>query len=721
MGPADIEIYQYDEYIDAGATCADDVDGAIGVQRPAELDNFDTSRPTLPNSPVVLTYLCTDNAGNQAQRQRRLHVLNAQCTDASKRTGMREHLCPGMYVGSDAEPPECSVFGVCSVDNARVDPGARDAPNPAASTSVDTVAPTIRLISRKRDTKMEQTADGVLVLREEITQGEPYIDPGYVCVDQTDGDLSKHVGVYGLSGFDTSRATEEPHILRYTCTDRAGVRSREVQRWITVVPKCGTGVQACFDGSCPLSDSDTCIASEVSVETEDESHPEILKSDGPPVINLVGKAVVDVEYQGYRECTPDLEVTADCDHGATAHDDVDGDLTPYVKACGLNFEKYGISGCTIYGERYPGTYKITFSVMDSAGHEASVTRFVKVLAKCGSGEVRCEDGLTCVREGVPCELDIAPALEMAADPPKSPSPPNVTLLGDRVVSLPRFTPYVKCSPDQVPTKSLPCDLGANAVDEEGGDLQGGLLVCPPETCLLHGCMGHELWRKGVENCLNASAPIGTVFNVPFVAFDTTGAYASDVRSVIISAPCAKGQQWCPANSPSGRCEDATCETIAIMTDDENLPSVLIKDIDPLGPVIEWRTPPIDEMPFAFVFGQAPWKSFGEKSNASPLAACHGALSRSYFPDCAATAIDSIDGDVTETLRSYSRGESECTPSVFSAGLCLPGMHHFYLTAFDRDGNQGYGDVALTIEVLQGRFALPLLFQPVHHLACSLLT
>ena len=234
-------------------------------------------------------------------------------------------------------------------------------------------------------------------------------------------------------------------------------------------------------------------------------------------------------------------------------------------------------------------------------------------------------------------------------------------------------------------------------------MQAGLLVCPPDTCLISGCVGHELWRKGVDSRVNASAPIGTTFDVSFVAFDTTGVYASDVRSVTITAPCAEGQHWCPANSPSGRCEDAACETIDAMTGDGNLlPSVLITDveIDPSGPSIEWRTPPVEEMPFAFVFGQTPWQPLNDMTGGNPLAACHKTLNLAFFPQCVAKANDAIDGDVTETVHAYNR-QGECTPSVLAAGLCRPGVHVFYLTAYDRDGNQGYGDLALTIDIVQG--------------------
>ena len=713
-------INQNDKYEDANATCVDSEDGALEVQPPLILSpHLDTSTPTPPNEPIILTFVCVDRAGNRVERQRRVHVLKEVCGDISAQTGMREHVCPSIYpfeVPGILEDPECSVYGICSVDEARIDPDPENAPLPAASTLIDAIPPTINLVGMKPNASMDEAGtkeiEGVngqkqlkvvYVLREQIEQGEKYVEPGYQCTDQTDGDISNRVSVYGSANVDTSRVTAEPYVIRYTCIDRAGYHAVEVQRWISVIARCSDSEIVCSDGSCSMDG--LCVSSEPDLEDEVVLFPDKgAPFDKPPTIALNGDAYVIVDRQGYQHCTNELEVTATCDKGSLAYDDVDGDLTPYIKVCGLNFMKHGLSGCNIHGENFPGEYNVTFSVLNSAGNNASVTRTVKILVQCDAGDVRCADGLTCVPDGIPCMGDVESAIEDAAEPPTPRPSPNITVLGDRSISLPRFTRYETCEIDQMPTKDLPCDLGADAYDSVDGNLQNGVLICPPDFCVMYGCPGHELWRKGVASCVNPLAPVGTVFNVTFTVINSAGVLVSGIRTVTISPPCNDGQNWCPENSPKGRCEDAKCETVDAMLLEDGKPPLLITDValdsTHSGPDIVWRTPPADEMPLSFVFGQTPWKELRGTTSGSPVTACDGEVRNMFYPMCMAYAHDAIDGDVTETIGVYTYG-TECSPSVFAKGLCPPGRHYFYVSAYDHDGNRGYGDVALSFEIVQG--------------------
>lgn len=697
MGPEEIEIFQYATYIDANATCVDDADGALMVHPPVQLADFDSSRITHPDTPIVLTFACVDNAGNRATKQRRVHVLKDRCAAVSAKTGQREFLCPDIYVHGGSS--ECSVYAVCPSDPVFVEPNAKKALLPAASTPIDAIAPRIYLVSLQAGSAMDRTEDGMLILREYLEQGAPYIDPGCVCLDQNDGDLSDHVGIVGGRAIDTKRTTTEPFVVRYTCRDRAGVYAEEVMRWITVVPRCGKDIVACPDGTCPVDS--VCIRPDPTAEEEEETHPQEVHSDGPPTIALVGSAYAEVEGQGYRECSDSLEVSAICDHGAIAHDDVDGDLTPYVEACGLSYKMHGLSGCKIYGQSYPGLYNVTFTVADSTGQEVSVKRFVKILVSCQAGEKRCADGLTCVEEGALCEGDIVPSIEAAAEPLTTEAIPKVTVIGNRKIMLPRFTTYTTCSPGQRSTGDYPCDQGAMSEGADGN----AMLICPPDHCLFMGCVGHELWRKGVSACVNAMAPVGTVFNISYAVHNAAGVLASDARTVTIAEPCGEGEHWCPPDSQSGRCVKATCEIVDAMAAGEE--DTLVTDVEetptrhPMGPNIELRTPPFFEQPFAFLFGQAPWlENVGGVAGASPLAPCLGDLDDAFFPDCLAKARDALDGEVTETLHVYS-ANSECSPRVFVAGLCQPGTHFFHMSAYDNDGNRGFSDIALEIEIVQG--------------------
>ena len=695
IGSEEEDVAQYADYVDLGATCVDNMDGALFVGQPHGLAEVNTTVPTTPDSPHVLTYECTDQSGNRAETQRRVYILDSRCSQASQRTGFREYICPGIYVSEATS--ECSVYGICTEGSAWMSSDAATAELPAASTPVDAAPPRILLVGIKQGSLMARTEDGTLVLQEEVMQGQVYVDPGYVCLDQTDGDISDSVSVFGNTAVDTRRPTVDPFVIRYTCTDLAGIRAEEVQRWITVISQCVDGEATCDDGSCPVGGY--CITSAPTAVTV-AAEPEEIPVDEPPTITLVGDEIVEIDASGYAKCAEGLTVSALCDRGATAIDSTDGDLTPFVMACGLNFQKEGLAGCEINGAESAGMYEITFDVTDSAGHRARVMRKVLLLVECDAGMERCKDGMTCVPEGKPCESDIAPEIEEAAEPPATAMPPNVTLLGPAILTLPRFATYTMCASDKLPSDYAPCDQGAIAHDDIDGNLTGALLVCPPESCMSFGCPGHELWRKGVHSCVNTSTPVGTVFSVNFVVFDTNGEQASAARTITIDDPCPEGQHWCPADSPSGRCESTTCETIDALAD-ENLPvSLKVQSDFSLGPVIKWRTPPRDEMPFAFVYGQTPWKQPGIPGEASPIAPCTGALVNASFPQCAATAHDGADGDVTYLLQVKDQG-GECTPGVLASGLCSPGTHFFFFSAVDSDGNVGRGDTAVEIEVVQG--------------------
>ena len=85
-----MDVAQYADYLDRGATCVDNVDGAILVKLPHGLSEVNTTVPTMPENPRVLTYECVDQSGNRAETQRRVYILDSRCTQASQRTGYRE-------------------------------------------------------------------------------------------------------------------------------------------------------------------------------------------------------------------------------------------------------------------------------------------------------------------------------------------------------------------------------------------------------------------------------------------------------------------------------------------------------------------------------------------------------------------------------------------------------------------------------------------------------
>jgi len=149
-----------------------------------------------------------------------------------------------------------------------------------------------------------------------LNVGDEFVDPGATATDDVDGDLTEQIVVTG--SVDTSKPGE--YILTYTVSDSAG---NEATATRTVIVR--------------------------EVQEPDTTPPVItLKGDNPLYLN-VGDEFVDP--------------------GATATDDVDGDLTEQIVVTGsVDTSK-------------PGEYILTYTVSDSAGNTASVTRTVIVQEK----------------------------------------------------------------------------------------------------------------------------------------------------------------------------------------------------------------------------------------------------------------------------------------------------------------------------------------------------
>ncbi|WP_169382715.1 DUF5011 domain-containing protein [Caldibacillus debilis] len=146
-----------------------------------------------------------------------------------------------------------------------------------------------------------------------LNVGDEFVDPGATATDDVDGDLTEQIVVTG--SVDTSKPGE--YILTYTVSDSAGNEATETR---TVIVR--------------------------EAQEPDTTPPVItLKGDNPLYLN-VGDEFVDP--------------------GATATDDVDGDLTEQIVVTGsVDTSK-------------PGEYTLTYTVSDSAGNEATATRTVIV-------------------------------------------------------------------------------------------------------------------------------------------------------------------------------------------------------------------------------------------------------------------------------------------------------------------------------------------------------
>jgi len=150
----------------------------------------------------------------------------------------------------------------------------------------------------------------------ELNQGDTYVEPGFTAIDNIDGDISHLVVITG--SVDTGFAGT--YTLIYRAVDSSD-NVAEVVRTIIV-------------------------------------HPVAPPPVAPPIVTQIGSSPIVLHLGG----------TAYTEQGAIAYDEVDGDISASIVTTG-NVDT-----------TRAGTYKVTYSVTNSAGLSDSITRDVRVLA-----------------------------------------------------------------------------------------------------------------------------------------------------------------------------------------------------------------------------------------------------------------------------------------------------------------------------------------------------
>ena len=161
----------------------------------------------------------------------------------------------------------------------------------------------------------DTTAPVITILGEadvSINQYTPYIDAGATATDEVDGDLTSSIVTTGV----VNTSVEGNYIITYTVSDTSG--------------------------------NTTTATRQVIVEGDTTA----------PVITILGEADVSI-----NQYTPYI------DAGATATDNVDGDLTSSIVTTG------------VVNTSVEGNYIITYTVSDTSGNTATATRQVVVVVQ----------------------------------------------------------------------------------------------------------------------------------------------------------------------------------------------------------------------------------------------------------------------------------------------------------------------------------------------------
>jgi hypothetical protein len=248
----------------------------------------------------------------------------------------------------------------------------------------------------------------------------------------------------------------------------------------------------------------------------------------------------------------------------TAWDSVDGDLTAAILI--------QVSVSDLSRPTFPtAPVVLRYSVTDSDGNTATAERHVHLL--CATGERMCSDDsgmFTCSAEGLCLGLDFSALLSNALGP-STPlrSPPTITLIGDPVVNVPRFSNYTVCSPNT--PRGRVCERGVTADDELQGSLIGEVTACSPATS--RDLTAFNFATRGVAGCdLDTRRP--GIYTIDFRVVNDAGLAASARREVRVEDLCLGGARLC-ANLQCS--EDGVCldELLGVVS----MPAITITNLD----------------------------------------------------------------------------------------------------------------------------------------------
>ncbi len=427
-------------YIELGAAATDNIDGIL-------TDQITTVNPvdTGVEDIYTVTYNVSDAAGNRAEVTRTVSVTSDTTPPVITLLGDPEvSIELGTAYTDEGATATDNIDGDLTDQITTVNPVDTDVAGIYTVTyDVSDAAGNRAEVTRTVSVTSDITPPVITLLGDPVVSielGTAYIDEGATATDNIDGDLTDHITT--VNPVDTD--VEDIYTVTYDVSDAAGNEAGQISRTVTVTSditppvitllgdpvvsiELGTaytdeGATATDNIDGDLTDDittvnpvDTDVADiyTVTYNVSDAAGNEagqvsrtvtVTPDITPPVITLLGDPVVSIELG-----------TAYTDDGATATDNIDGDLTDDITT--VNPVDTDVADI----------YTVTYNVSDAAGNRAEVTRTVTVTP------------------------DI--------------TPPDITLLGEPVVSIELGTAYI--------------DEGATATDNIDGDLTDQITTVNP--------------------------------------------------------------------------------------------------------------------------------------------------------------------------------------------------------------------------------------------------
>ena len=327
LGDNPLELNFGSAFTDPGATATDDIDGDISGQIIAT-GTVDVN--TL--GAYIITYSVADSSGNNTEATRTVNVVD-NTSPVITLEGANPFIVnvgntftdPGANASDNVDGNLTSSISVSGTVNVNT-PGDYILTYSVtdSSNNTATITRTVRVIDNVAPVI---TLIGAPTFN--IPLGGSYTDPGATASDNVDGDLTSAIVTSG----NVDLNQEGTYTIRYNVMDSSGNQAAEVTRTITVF------------------------------------NPDTI----PPVITLIGSSPVVTLLNGAYN-----------DQGATANDNVDGDITGNIMVS---------SNVNV---NLVGTYQVRYNVQDNAGNAAvEVIRTVNVIeltqsCNCPPGQIACE-------------------------------------------------------------------------------------------------------------------------------------------------------------------------------------------------------------------------------------------------------------------------------------------------------------------------------------------
>eukprot|EP00879_Flechtneria_rotunda_P033240 GHRR01036794.1.p1 GENE.GHRR01036794.1~~GHRR01036794.1.p1 ORF type:complete len:1082 (+),score=385.26 GHRR01036794.1:389-3247(+) len=673
----------------------------------SQLAAVSTTLPTAVNEMYVIRFSARDAAGNQAVPLRRYVMVTARCQPPEK-------WCPNV----DA----CSTQGLCLRSIAAGTTNKPATSTSAASAYVPATDKTPPLLTLLGKGTAAVTATGAALMLDSVVWNSRWTDPGATAFDMVDGDLSASIQSYGVGAVDTSAPTAPSknfsHVVEYFVEDKSHNAAPIARRLIKV--NCPGNESYCAD---PNSSKPTCtvkgvcgapvalvLAAKASTTSKAAAAAAASAGLSAPKLSLLVPGVAHISAgQGYDRCADDTPLSVTCERGVSATDTQDGNLDRQVLVCGNRWRPLYSSqrpvpitlACNVT-DKYPGEYNLTFTVANSAGMTANVSRLLIVKAVCSSGERLCPDKVTCSTGGscVSTAVNTIRAVEQEGTPtPPANTPPTISLITSAtfgsIVRVRRGSSYEPCRPGVAPTADAPCEPGATATDPDGNvtaadgsttamsgplDLTSQVVVCPPAECLSMSCSPVELRQhyfttKGLQDCgIATAAAEDQQFQVDFWVWDRGMLNATVSRTVVIDKPCPDDitAYYCTDTNGKGFCSGSPCGQAE-------------KLLPPAKP-----TPRIQLLPSAgtvyLEYGRPAPLYLGPCSSGTSNSSC-GAVA---WDEQAGTASVDLTPYITVTQACETTGDNQaCTACNLEAlsvsGSCLPGKYILTYSVTNDDG------------------------------------